>query len=55
MAHHSPGLISGFSGGKKSLRTRISTPHQNHLTSINAEIDHRDDGNVLIARQISDI
>jgi hypothetical protein len=23
--HHSPGLISGFSGEKKSLRTKIST------------------------------
>jgi hypothetical protein len=29
-------------------------PHQHHLTSINAEIDHRNDGNVLIARELSD-
>jgi hypothetical protein len=49
------GSSPAFLAGKKSLRTRISTPHQNHLTSINAEIDRRDGGNVLIARRISDI
>jgi hypothetical protein len=30
-------------------------PHHNHLTSINAKIDRRDDGDVLIAQRISDI
>jgi hypothetical protein len=39
---------------KKTLKTRISTTTQNHLTSINSVIDHRDDGNVLITRELSD-
>ena len=44
----------GLFGGKKSLRTtRISTTTHNHLTSIHAEIDCHDDGNVLIARELS--
>jgi len=40
-------------GGKKSCRTKIfQRPHHNHLTSINAEIDRRDDGSVPIAPRI---
>ena len=55
--HHLPPTLSGahlgLFGGKKSLRTRISTTtSQPFLTSINSEIDRRNDGNVLIARQI---
>ncbi len=40
---------------KKVSEQEFRRPHQNHLTSINAEIDRRDDGNVLIARRIPDI
>ena len=54
LAHHSPGLISNYLAEKKTLKTRISTTTQNHLTSINSVIDHRDDGNVLITRELSD-
>ena len=34
---------------KKVSEQEFRRPHHNHLTSINAEIDRRDDGNVLIA------
>ncbi len=33
---------------KKVSEQELRRPHHNHLTSINAEIDRRDDGNVLI-------
>ena len=49
------GSSPAFLAGKKVSEQEFRQPHHNHLTSINAEIDHRDDGNVLIARQISDI
>ncbi len=52
--HHSPGLISGFSGGEKVSEQEFGRPHHNHLTSINVKIEHPDDGNVLIARELSD-
>ena len=42
-------------GGKKKVRQEFRRPHHNHLTSINVDIDRPDDGNVLIARRISDI
>jgi hypothetical protein len=40
--------------GKKVSEQEFRRPHHNHLTSIKSEIDHRDDGNVLIARELSD-
>jgi hypothetical protein len=43
-----------FSGGKKVSEQEFRQPHHNHLTSINAEIDRRDDGNVLVARELLD-
>jgi hypothetical protein len=43
-----------FGGGKKVSEQEFGRPHQHHLTSINAEIDLRDNGNVLIARELSD-
>jgi len=44
-----------FGRGKKSSEQEFRRPHQKYLTSINAEIDRRDDGDVRIARRISDI
>ncbi len=42
-------------GGKKKVSEQeFQRPHHNHLTSLNSEIDPPDDGNVLIARLISD-
>ncbi len=41
--------------GKKVSEQEFWRPHHNHLTSINAEIDHCDNGSVLIARRISNI
>jgi hypothetical protein len=41
-----------FGGGKKVSEQEFRRPHHNHLSSINAEIDRRDDGSVLIARRI---
>ena len=43
-----------FWRGKKVSEQEFRRPHHNHLTSINAEIDRRDDGNVLVARELSD-
>jgi hypothetical protein len=40
---------------KKVLEQEFRQPHHNHLTSINAKIDHHDDGSVLIAQRISNI
>ena len=37
-----------FGGEKKVSKQEFRQPHQNHFTSINSEIDHHDDGNVLI-------
>jgi hypothetical protein len=34
--------------GEKVLEQEFQRPHHNHLTSINYEINRRDDGNVLI-------
>jgi len=39
---------------KKVSEKEFQRPHQHHLTSINAEIDHRDDGNFLTAQQLLD-
>jgi hypothetical protein len=52
--HHPPRLISDFLADKKVSEQEFRLPHQNHLTSINYEIDRRDDGHVLIARELSD-
>ena len=54
--HHAPlsGAHLQLFGRKKSLKTRISTTTQKHLTSIYSVIDHRDNGNVLIAWELSD-
>mgnify|MGYP006197039347 CR=1 FL=1 len=38
---------------KKVSEQEFRRPHHNHLTSINAEIDHRVDGNVLVARELT--
>jgi hypothetical protein len=40
---------------EKSRKTRISTTTTQPFNSINAEIDHRDNGSVLIAQRISNI
>jgi hypothetical protein len=52
---HHPIHLGLFGGEKKSQNKNFDnhTPH-NHLTSIKPEIDHRDDGDVLIARELSD-
>ena len=53
--HHPPRLISYYLAGKKKVSEQeFRRPHHNHLTSINSEIDRRDDGNVLVARELSD-
>ena len=39
----------GLFGGEKVPEQKFRRPHHNQLTSINAKIDHRDDGSVLIA------
>jgi len=49
MAPSSGAHLGLFGGKKKSPEQEFRRPHHNHLTSINAEIDHRDDGNVLVA------
>ncbi len=41
--------------GKKISEQEFRRPQHNHLTSINAEIDRRDNGSVLIAQRISNI
>ncbi len=46
--------IGLFGGKKKVSEQEIRQPHHNHLTSINAEIDRCNDGNVLVARELSD-
>jgi len=43
-----------FGGKKKMSQNKNFDDHPNHLTSINSEIDRRDDGNVLVARELSD-
>ena len=47
--------IGLFGGKKKVSEQEFRRPHHNHLTSINAEIDHRDNRSVLIAQRISNI
>ncbi len=47
-------LIWDFLAEKKVSEQEFRRPHHNHLTSINAEIDRRDDRNVLNARELSD-
>jgi hypothetical protein len=43
-----------FGEKKKGSEQEFRQPHHNHLTSINAEIDRSDDGNVLIAQELLD-
>ncbi len=43
-----------FGGKKKMSHNKNFDDHPNHLTSINSEIDRRDDGNVLVAQELSD-
>jgi len=43
-----------FGGEKKSPQNKNFDDHPNHLTSIYSDIDHRDDRNVLVARELSD-
>ncbi len=53
--HHPPRLISDYlAGGGEVSEQEFRRPHHNHLTSIYSVIDHRDDGNVLIARELRD-
>jgi hypothetical protein len=54
VVHLSPGLISSFFEEKKVSEQEFRRSHHNHLTSINDEIDRRDNGDVRIARRISD-
>ena len=50
------GLISIYLAGEDELKKKCSRHDRiNHLTSIIVEIERPDDGNVLIAQQISDI
>ena len=48
-------ILRGSSGaiwrGGKVSEQEFRGPHQNHLTSINAAIDRRDDGDVCIAHE----
>ena len=45
----------GLFGGKtKMSHNKNFNDHPNHLTSINSKIDHRDDGNVLVAQELLD-
>jgi len=39
---------------KKVSQNKNFDDHPNHLTSIYSEIDRRDDGNVLVAQELSD-
>ena len=39
---------------KKNSKQEFRRPPQNHLTSINSEIDRRNNGNVLIAQELSE-
>jgi hypothetical protein len=56
LSHQSPGLISIYLAGEDKSTKKCSRHYRiNHLTSINVDIERPDDGNVLVARQISDI
>ena len=48
-------ILQGSSDYLAGSKQEFRRPHHNHLTSINAKIDRRDDGDVRIARRISDI
>jgi hypothetical protein len=48
------GSSPAFLAGKKVSEQEFRQPHHNHLTSINVDIERPDDGNVLIARELSD-
>ena len=48
------GSSPAFLAGKKVSEQEFQQPHHNHLTSINVDIEHPDDGNVLIAQELSD-
>ena len=54
LLHHPPRLISDYLAGKKVSEQEFRQPHHNHLTSINSEIDRPNDGNVLVAQELSD-
>ena len=47
-------LILDYLAGKQVSEQEFCRPHQNHVTSINSEINHRVNGNVLIAKELSD-
>ncbi len=52
ICHHLSRLISDYlAGGEGKFHNKN---FYNHLTSINCDIMRRDDGNVLIARELSD-
>jgi hypothetical protein len=60
MTEINPSLLTILRGSsrtfwqKKISEQEFRQPHQHHLASINAKIDRRGDGNVLIARELSD-
>jgi hypothetical protein len=48
-------LHFGLFGGRQKIKKKTSRQQKlNHLTSINVNIKHCNDGNVLIAQEISD-
>ncbi len=51
----SPGLISIYLAGEDKSTKNVPATTESPLTSINVNIERPDDGNVLIARRISDI
>ncbi len=49
-AHHLPTLHFGLFGGRQKISKKTSHQQKlNPLTRINVDIEHRDDGNVLVA------
>jgi len=54
--HHPPtrAHLGLFGGEKKSPQNKNFDDHPSHLTSINSQIDHHDNGNVLVTRELSD-
>jgi hypothetical protein len=47
-------ILSYLVGDKKSTKKTSHQQKLNHLTSSDVNIEHRDDGNVLIAQEIFD-
>jgi hypothetical protein len=52
--HQLSRLISDYLAGGKVPQQEFLQPHHNHLASINCEIVHPDNENVLIAQELSD-